>query len=104
MHRQQLDNLLHQPTRLGVIAHLVRCGGEASFIDVCQALDIEHPGALSAHNRVLEDAGYLELKKFFVGRKGRTLLVLTPKGRRAFSGHRTAFAAITDSSMMEATP
>jgi DNA-binding MarR family transcriptional regulator len=99
------DKLLHQPTRLAVIAHLIRSGGKSPFVDVCRALDIQHPGALSAHNRVLEDAGYLELKKFFVGRKGRTLLVVTPKGRRAFADHRAAVAAITatDPPTMEVT-
>jgi hypothetical protein len=95
MHRQQLDNLLHQPTRLGVIAHLVRCGGQAAFVDVCQALGIQHPGALSAHNAVLDDAGYITLRKSFTGKKARTLLVLTAKGRDAFSKHVAAFAAMT---------
>ena len=97
------DKILHQPTRLNVIAHLVRCGGEAAFVDVCNALDIRHPGALSAHNKVLEDAGYLELKKTFVGRKARTMLVLTARGRRAFADHKAAVSAITDIKMEEAT-
>jgi hypothetical protein len=99
----QFDKLLHQATRIGVVAHLVRCGGEAAFLDVCQTLGIKHPGALSAHNSVLQAAGYIELRKAFVGRKGCTWLVLTERGRQAFADHAAALVAMTETLMMAAT-
>jgi DNA-binding MarR family transcriptional regulator len=98
----QFCKALHQPIRLGIIAHLVRCGGEAPFLEIWSALGIS-AGLISAHNRVLEDASLIELRKRFVGRKTRTTLVLTETGRQALSNHQAALAAITDSPAMEAT-
>jgi DNA-binding transcriptional ArsR family regulator len=102
MNEANFHKLLYQPTRLAVLAHLARCGGEAAFLDVCRALDIEHPGALSAHNRVLEGAGLIELRRGFVGRKPRTSLVLTRRGRLAILSHIAAVNAMSNLPAMEA--
>jgi DNA-binding PadR family transcriptional regulator len=57
---------------------------------------------LSKQSRVLEDAGYLEVRKGAVGRRPRTWFRLTPHGRQALAGHlawlaelEEAFAAST---------
>jgi DNA-binding MarR family transcriptional regulator len=92
--KSQFDRLLYQPTRFAVIAHLYR--GEAPFVDICRVLGIKSAGALSAHAKLLEDAGYIEMRKSFVGRKARTLLALTTKGREALAGHKAALDSITD--------
>jgi len=42
---------------------------------------------LSKQSRLLEDAGYLEVKKGAVGRRPRTWFRLTSKGREAFQAH-----------------
>jgi len=41
-------------------------------------------GNLSSHLSKLEPAGYIEVKKEFVGKKPHTMLRLTEKGRAAF--------------------
>jgi hypothetical protein len=51
-----IDRTIHEPTRLGIIMYLARCGGKAPFVDVRRELDIKHSGALSVHSRKLEDA------------------------------------------------
>jgi len=45
-------------------------------------------GNLSAHMSKLEEAGYIDIIKEFVGKKPHTMLKLTKKGRRAFDDYR----------------
>jgi DNA-binding transcriptional ArsR family regulator len=45
-------------------------------------------GNLSSHMSKLEDAGYVDIKKEFVGKIPRTLLRLTDKVREAFRAYR----------------
>jgi DNA-binding MarR family transcriptional regulator len=45
-------------------------------------------GNLSAHMSKLEEAGYIDIIKEFVGKKPHTMLKLTEKGRRAFDEYR----------------
>ena len=42
---------------------------------------------LSKQSRVLEDAGYVEVRKGAVGRRPRTWFRLTAEGRQAVQGH-----------------
>jgi DNA-binding MarR family transcriptional regulator len=45
-------------------------------------------GNLSAHVSKLEEAGYIDIKKEFLGKKPHTLASLTQKGRIAFKAYR----------------
>jgi DNA-binding MarR family transcriptional regulator len=51
-------------------------------------------GNLSAHLMKLEETGYVQTRKTFVGRKPRTYVRLTPRGRLAFLEHRTRLEQI----------
>ena len=42
---------------------------------------------LSKQSRVLEDAGYVEVRKGAVGRRPRTWFRITAAGRQALAGH-----------------
>jgi DNA-binding MarR family transcriptional regulator len=44
-------------------------------------------GNLGAHIVTIEEAGYLEVEKDFVGKKPRTRVRLTKAGRRAFENY-----------------
>jgi DNA-binding PadR family transcriptional regulator len=44
---------------------------------------------LSKQSRVLEDAGYVEVRKGAIGRRPRTWFGLTAEGRQAVQGHLT---------------
>ena len=44
-------------------------------------------GNLSAHITKLEEAGYLEVEKFFKGKRPKTTVKLTAQGRKAFHGY-----------------
>jgi len=45
-------------------------------------------GNISSHMTKLEDAGYVKVRKSFVGKRPQTMFRLTAKGRRAFEKYR----------------
>jgi DNA-binding MarR family transcriptional regulator len=77
-----LDQLIHERVRLGIVSALA---GNAclTFSELKQILGLTD-GNLSIHARKLEDAGYIECKKHFEGRKPQTEYSLTLEGRKAF--------------------
>ncbi|MFD7721588.1 winged helix-turn-helix domain-containing protein [Streptomyces sp. NPDC059814] len=90
--RAALDETIHHPTRLAVVAFLSACD-EAEFATVregCQVSD----SVLSKTASTLEAAGYLTVRKGHVGKRPRTWLSLTPAGRQALAGHVAALQNI----------
>jgi DNA-binding PadR family transcriptional regulator len=51
---------------------------------------------LSKQSRVLEDAGYVEVRKGAVGRRPRTWFRLTAEGRQALEGHLAWLAQLEE--------
>ena len=91
----QLNELIHQPVRLQIMASLVTLEGEdaVDFTYLQDLLDVT-PGNLGAHLRKLEEAGYVTLTKTFVERKPRTYIAVTVEGRRVFREHVKALEEI----------
>ena len=84
----RFDEIIHQPVRLRIMAALNALPEDAqidfkALRDLLQVTD----GNLATHLRKLEDAGYIVVEKTFVGRRPRTYIALTPKGRQAFAEH-----------------
>src|SRR6202012_5118743 len=80
------DPLIHPITRLsicGLLAAGAGWGGVAALRDAAGISD----SVLSKQSRVLEDAGYVEVRKGAVGRRPRTWFRLTAAGRQAVQGH-----------------
>jgi DNA-binding MarR family transcriptional regulator len=77
----QLDTLIHERTRLGIISVLA-ANEKLSFVDLKAALQATD-GNISAHTRKLEEAGYIVSHKRFEGRVPRTEYELTAAGRQA---------------------
>jgi len=89
-----LDEIIHQPVRLRIMAALVTpASGRAEFTSLRDLLDLTD-GNLGAHLRKLEEAGYVKTSKAFVSRKPRTYVEATESGRRAFADHVAALADI----------
>ncbi|MFJ6465687.1 winged helix-turn-helix domain-containing protein [Streptomyces sp. NPDC091387] len=87
-----MDETIHHPTRLAVVAFLSACD-EAEFATVregCQVSD----SVLSKTASTLEAAGYLTVRKGYVGKRPRTWLSLTPVGQQALAGHVAALQNI----------
>lgn len=77
----ELDRLIHERIRLGILSALAvnEC---LSFNDL-KAMLATTDGNLSVHARKLEEAGYVQCNKGFDGRVPRTEFCLTPEGRHA---------------------
>ncbi len=77
------------------MAFLNRLGPEAEveFTRLSRHLELTE-GNLSRHLAKLEAAGYVEVRKGFSGRRPRTWVRLTGKGRDAFRAHLRALEAI----------
>jgi DNA-binding MarR family transcriptional regulator len=83
--RHQLDERIHTPVRLSLMAALAATG-EAEFKALRELLEVSE-SLLSQHVRVLETAGYVHVRKGYLGKRPRTWLSLTTEGRRAFTAH-----------------
>ena len=78
----ELDRLIHERLRLGIISALA-VNERLTFNDLKRLLQTTD-GNLSVHARKLEDAGYISCTKSFEGRMPKTAYALTVPGRRAF--------------------
>jgi DNA-binding MarR family transcriptional regulator len=91
----ELNPLIHQPTRLRIMAALVSLdeGEKVDFGFLRNLLELTD-GNLSVHLQRLEEAGYAAVAKTFVGRRPKTWIWVTPEGRAAFAAHVDALEAI----------
>ena len=91
----ELNPLIHQPTRLRIMAALVSLdeGDKADFTFLRDLLELTD-GNLSVHLQRLEGAAYVAIDKAFVRRRPRTWIRATSAGRAAFSAHVDALEAI----------
>lgn len=91
----ELNSLIHQPTRLRIMAALISLaeGDKADFTFLRDLLELTD-GNLSVHIQRLEEAGYAAVEKTFVGRRPKTWIWATPEGRAAFAAHVDALEAI----------
>lgn len=82
---RQLDPLIHQPARLSIMAALDAVK-EVEFGIVRDTIGISD-SLLSRYVTVLEQAGYIRVRKGFVAKRPRTWLAITAKGKKAFRSH-----------------
>lgn len=82
----RIDRLIHEPSRLTIMAHLYVVES-ADFLFLIRQTGMTW-GNLSVHISKLEAAGYLEVKKEFLGKKPHTEVNITNRGRVAFDGYR----------------
>ncbi len=89
-----IDRLIHEPARLMILALLyVVESGDSAFLMRQTGLTWRN---LSSHLRKLEDAGYVQIEKEFVGKKPHTMLRLTDEGRAAFREYRQSMKQVLD--------
>ncbi|WP_325063650.1 winged helix-turn-helix domain-containing protein [Streptomyces marianii] len=78
--------------RFSIVAALAAVD-EADFRTLRETIEITD-SALSKQISLLEQAEYVRVRKAFVGKRSRTWLSLTGKGRTALSRHLTALREI----------
>ncbi len=88
----RFDELIHAPTRLSLIS-LLTATSWAEFKFLRDQVGLSD-SALSKQLTTLEEAGYVEIRKAFVGKRARTTVRLSPVGRQAFEGHVAALQEI----------
>jgi DNA-binding MarR family transcriptional regulator len=82
----ELDRVIHEPGRMMIVAVLAAVV-ECDFLYLLRETELSK-GNLSSHLAKLEEAGYVEISKTYVGKVPQTLLRLTPRGRAAFEEYR----------------
>jgi DNA-binding MarR family transcriptional regulator len=82
----RLDPVIHPITRLSICGLLASGADWVEFAALRDAASVSD-SVLSKQSRLLEDAGYVEVRKGAVGRRPRTWFRLTPDGREAFQAH-----------------
>lgn len=88
----QIDDVIHGRLRLGVMAYLANAE-VADFNELKATLEVTQ-GNLSVQLRKLEEAGYVEIEKGFLGRRPRTRVRLTEAGRSAFAAYLEALGRL----------
>jgi DNA-binding transcriptional ArsR family regulator len=82
---ERIDRVIHEPSRLGILS-ILASKNVLSFNEMKAYLGLTD-GNLSTHLRVLEESGYVTIRKRFVGRKSHTSARLTVRGRRSFRNY-----------------
>lgn len=91
--RQNLNDQFTNPIRLSLMASLAGVD-EIDFKSLKEVLDISD-SALSKHSTALEGAGYVRIRKGYVGKRPRTWLSTSAEGRAAFAAHVAALRELT---------
>jgi DNA-binding MarR family transcriptional regulator len=83
-----LDTAVHGPLRLGALS-LLQIDGSVDFTTLKKRLQATD-GALGMHLQKLEETGYIECKRAFVGKRPKSTYRITPAGRRALAAYLDA--------------
>ena len=84
----QLDEVVHQRFRLGILVVLDEVG-RVEFTYLRDTLELTD-GNLGRHLDVLNDAGHIKITKAHDGRRTRTTVAITHKGRSALEAELAA--------------
>lgn len=89
-----IDRIIHEPSRLTILSYLYVVES-ADFLFLLRQTGLTR-GNLSSHLSKLETAGYVEITKEFVEKIPRTVLRLTPEGRKAFQTYKENMKQVLD--------
>lgn len=88
-----LDRVLHEKARLGILTSLAARADGLLFTDLKSLCNLTD-GNLSRHLTVLQEAGIVEIRKGFRGRRPQTLCRLTDAGRRRYLGYISVLESV----------
>jgi DNA-binding MarR family transcriptional regulator len=87
-----LDDVVHQRHRLGILT-ITAEARQAEFGYLREALGLT-AGNLSRHLSVLEEAGLVQVEKGYKGRRPRTWVRITARGRSALAAELDVLARL----------
>lgn len=85
---KELDPLLHSQLRLAIMSILMNVD-EADFVFLKEKTE-STAGNLSVQLFKLTQAGYIEVERFFSGKRTRTTCRISEKGKKAFEDYVNA--------------
>jgi len=94
MTEARFNELIHAPTRLSIVS-LLAATEWSDFKFIRDSLGMSD-SALSKQLTTLEEAGYVDVRKDFVGKRPRTSARLNRAGRTAFERHVAALQEIVE--------
>lgn len=87
-----LDQVIHSQARLMVLTYLyVVDQADYTFLQNLTGLTW---GNLATHINKLEEAGYVDVEKKFVGKKPHSMLKMTKAGREAFKAYKQQMQSV----------
>jgi DNA-binding MarR family transcriptional regulator len=89
-----IDQVIHASARLMVLTHLYVVDS-LDYVFLKNQTDLTW-GNLATHLNKLEDAGYVQIQKGYDGKKPRTMLRLTDRGRAAFRDYKKNMQQVLD--------
>lgn len=90
----EIDRIIHEPARLKILAQLYVVDS-ADFIFIMNQTGLTQ-GNVSAHLNKLESVGYVDISKGFSGKRPRTMISLSKKGRFEFKKYVNTMRQIFD--------
>ena len=99
----ELNAVIHQPNRLRIMAALVALDSDART--EFSALRVEigiSDGNLSLHLQKLEEHGLVEIDKGYVGRRPRTWIAASARGREELAAYIAELESIVSGSASKA--
>jgi len=98
----RFDELIHSPTRLAIVS-LLAAVEWADFKVIRDQVGLSD-SALSKQLSTLEEAGYVQIRKTFIGKRPRTSARLTGAGLAAFKQHVAALQQLVERSGVTVLP
>jgi DNA-binding MarR family transcriptional regulator len=89
-----INQIIHAPARLMVLTYLYVVES-ADYVYLLRLTGLTW-GNLATHLTKLEEAGYIEIHKEFVGKKPHTTISLTRDGRAAFREYKNSMQQVLD--------
>lgn len=89
-----IDQIIHAPARLMVLTYLYVVES-ADYVYLLRLTGLTW-GNLATHLTKLEEAGYIDIHKEFIGKKPHTTISLTQGGRNAFRKYKKSMQQVLD--------
>ena len=102
MPAERLDGVIHQQTRLQILAALYR-NGRVSFTDLRDGLRLTG-GNVATHTARLEEAGYLRSERALTRSGFEVQYVLTARGSDAFESYLAELRAMLEAAGVDGFP
>ncbi len=90
----EIDRMVNEPSRLAILTALYELK-EADFTFLNRITGLTR-GNLSAHLSKLEEAGYVEIEKTFIGKRPATIVRITERGRKALEEYFRTMKSVMD--------